>query len=122
MSEKSPQELYAERVKPVSWPLAALSQWRTGFPSSAPSRSIPITFAGVTFIDRPWRTTRSPAEACHKFLDYFQPDIDFGPIFAYPAQGHGPDIGHGSRSNGPGHGLADNVMYQYQGRRVHDGR
>ena len=36
--------------------------------------------------------------ACHKFLDYFQPDIDFGPIFAYPAKAM--EISAGRRSSG----------------------
>ena len=50
-------------------------------------------------------------EACHKFVDEFQPDLDFGPILAYPAK---PMETLGLKYlKWPGHGLDDHVMYQY---------
>jgi len=49
--------------------------------------------------------------ACHKFLDYFQPDADFGPIFAYPAPAM-ETLGWNA-FKWPGRGLADDTIYQY---------
>ncbi len=49
--------------------------------------------------------------ACHSFLDYYQPDLDFGPVLAYPAK---PMKMMGMNyMKWPGHGLDENVMYQY---------
>ena len=53
----------------------------------------------------------SARQACHKFLDYFQSDIDFGPIFAYP--GKAMELYGWKPFKWPGHGLDDDVMYQY---------
>lgn len=50
-------------------------------------------------------------EACHKFQDYFQPDLDFGPILAYPAPAM--ELLDIKWFKWPGHGLDDNTMYQY---------
>jgi hypothetical protein len=49
--------------------------------------------------------------ACHTFLDYFQPDLDFGPVLAYPARAM--EILGWKAFKWPGHGLPDDVIYQY---------
>ena len=82
MSEKSPAELYAERVKRVL-DVAAL-RVPDRVPVFGPYQLYPYTFAGVSFKDA-MNDYGLAREACHKFQDYFQPDLDFGPILAYPA-------------------------------------
>lgn len=58
-------------------------------------------------------------EACHKFVDEFQPDLDFGPILAYPAK---PMETLGLKYlKWPGKGLDDHVIYQYvEGEYMHE--
>ena len=82
MSEKSPEELYAERVKRVL-DVAAL-RVPDRVPVFGPHQLYPYTFAGVTFKDA-MNDYALAREAAHKFQDYFQFDLDFGPILAYPA-------------------------------------
>jgi hypothetical protein len=50
-------------------------------------------------------------EVCRAFVDEFQADLDFGPVLAYPAK---PMEILGLRwFKWAGHGLGENVMYQY---------
>jgi hypothetical protein len=108
MSEKSPAELYAERVKRVL-DVAAL-RVPDRVPVFGPYQLYPYTFAGITFKDA-MNDYAMAREACHKFQDYFQPDLDFGPILAYPAPAMEMlDI---AWFKWAGHGLDDNIMYQY---------
>ncbi len=108
MSEKSPEELYAERVKRVL-DVAAL-RVPDRVPVFGPYQLYPYTFAGVSFKDA-MNDYALAREACHKFQDYFQPDLDFGPILAYPAPAMEMlDI---KWFRWAGHGLGDHVMYQY---------
>jgi hypothetical protein len=108
MTEKSPQELYNERIKRVL-DTAAL-QVPDRVPVFGPYQKYPYTFAGVTLKDA-MNDYAVAREACHKFLDYFQPDLDFGPIFTYPAK---PMETLGWNAfKWPGHGLGDDTMYQY---------
>jgi hypothetical protein len=108
VSEKSPEELYAERVKRVL-DVAAL-RVPDRVPVFGPHQLYPYTFAGVTFKDA-MNDYALAREAAHKFQDYFQFDLDFGPILAYPAPAMEMlDI---SWFKWAGHGLDDNVMYQY---------
>jgi hypothetical protein len=108
MSEKSPEELYAERVKRVL-DVAAL-RVPDRVPVFGPHQLYPYTFAGVTFKDA-MNDYALAREAAQKFQDYFQFDLDFGPILAYPAPAMEMlDI---SWFRWPGHGLGDHVMYQY---------
>jgi hypothetical protein len=51
-------------------------------------------------------------KACHQFVDEFQPDADFGPIFMYPARSLA--ILDTQLFKWAGHGLGDNVMYQFR--------
>lgn len=109
MAEKSPQELYNERVKRCLDVVAFKDTDRV--PVFGPYQLYPYTFAGVTFKDA-MNDYALAREACHKFLDYFQPDLDFGPILAYPAPAMKLlDI---AWFKWAGQGLGDHVMYQYQ--------
>ncbi|GAB4526372.1 MAG: uroporphyrinogen decarboxylase family protein [Anaerolineae bacterium] len=108
MSQKSPEELYAERVKRVL-DVAAL-RVPDRVPVFGPYQLYPYTFAGVTFKDA-MNDYALAREACHKFQDYFQPDLDFGPVLAYPAPAMEMlDI---KWFRWAGHGLGDHIMYQY---------
>jgi hypothetical protein len=107
-SRKSPQELYAERIKRVQDVVALRVPDRV--PVFGCYQKYPYTFAGVTLKDamNDYAIARA---ACHRFVDYFQPDIDFGPVFANPAR---PMETLGWQAlKWPGHGLPDDVMYQY---------
>jgi hypothetical protein len=108
MTVKSPQELYDERVKRVLDTVALKIPDRV--PVFGPYQKYPYTFAGVTLKDA-MNDYALAREACHKFVDYFQPDLDFGPILAYPAK---PMETLGWNAfKWPGHGLGDDTMYQY---------
>jgi hypothetical protein len=108
MPEKSPEELYKERVKRCL-DVAAL-RVPDRVPVFGPYQLYPYTFAGVTLKDA-MNDYALAREACHKFQDYFQPDLDFGPILAYPAPAMKLlDI---KWFKWPGRGLGDHVMYQY---------
>jgi len=108
MTEKSLQELYDERVKRVLD--AAALRIPDRVPVFGPYQKYPYTFAGITFKEA-MNDYAKAREACHKFVDYFQPDLDFGPIFAYPSK---PMETLGWNAfKWPGHGLGDDTMYQY---------
>ncbi len=108
MTEKSPQELYDERIKRVL--ATATLQTPDRVPVFGPYQKYPYSFAGVTLKDA-MNDYALARQACHKFVDYFQPDLDFGPIFAYPAK---PMETLGWNAfKWPGHGLDDDTMYQY---------
>lgn len=108
MSEKSPQELYDGRIKRALE--AATLQVPDRVPVFGPYQKYPYMFAGVTLKDA-MNDYALARQACHKFLDYFQPDLDFGPIFAYPAK---PMETLGWNAfKWPGRGLGDDTMYQY---------
>ena len=108
MAEKSPQELMAERQQRVLDVAALRTPDRV--PVFGPYQKYPYSFAGVTFKDA-MNDYALAREACHKFVDYFQPDLDFGPIFAYPAKAM--ELLGWNAFKWPGHGLSDDVMYQY---------
>jgi hypothetical protein len=108
MADRSPQELYAERVKRVL-DVAAL-RIPDRIPVFGPYQLYPYTFAGVT-LRQAMEDYAVARTACHKFVDYFQPDLDFGPILAYPAKAM--ELLDIRWFKWPGHGLPDNVMYQY---------
>jgi hypothetical protein len=108
MSEKSPQELYNERLARVK--AAAACQQPDQIPVFGPFQKYPYQFAGIT-LKQAMNDYPAARAACHKFVDYFQPDVDFGPIFAYPARAM-ESIGW-KAFKWPGHGLDDDVMYQY---------
>jgi hypothetical protein len=108
MSNKSPEQLYQERVKRCL-DVAAL-RVPDRVPVFGPYQMYPYTFAGVTFKDA-MNDYALAREACHKFRDYFQPDLDIGPVLAYPAPVF--EMLKTNMFKWPGHGLDDNVMYQY---------
>jgi hypothetical protein len=105
---KSPDELYQERIKRVLD--AAALKVPDRVPVFGPYQKYPYTFGGITFKEA-MNDYAAAREACHKFVDYFQPDLDFGPILAYPAK---PMETLGWNAfKWPGHGLGDDTMYQY---------
>jgi hypothetical protein len=108
MPEKTPQEMYDARIKRIKDTVALRAADRV--PVFGPYQKYPYSFAGLSFKEAMNDYPKARA-ACHKFLDYFQPDIDFGPIFAYPAPVM-EAIGW-KAFKWPGHGVGDNVMYQY---------
>ena len=108
MAEKPNQELYDARKKCILD--AAALKVPDRVPVFGPYQKYPYTFAGVSFKEA-LNDYALAREACHKFLDYFQPDADFGPIFAYPAEVM--RILGWKAFKWPGQGLGDDVMYQY---------
>jgi hypothetical protein len=108
MAAKSPNELYAERLTRVRHTIALKRADR--IPVFGPYQKYPYAFAGVSFRNA-MEDYAVAREACHTFVDYFQPDLDFGPILAYPAKAM--EILGWKAFKWPGHGLADNAMYQY---------
>ncbi len=108
MSDKSPQELYDERLQRAK-DVAALKV-PDRVPVFGPYQKYPYSFGGITFKEA-MNDYAAARAACHKFVDYFQPDLDFGPIFAYPAKAM--EILGWNAFKWPGHGLGDDVMYQY---------
>ena len=108
MSEKTPQQLYDERIARIKDAVALRKPDRV--PIFGPYQKYPYAFAGLSFKDAMNDNARARA-ACHAFLDHFQPDADFGPVFAYPAPVM-ETLGY-KAFKWPGHGLGDDVMYQY---------
>lgn len=108
MTEKSPQELHDERLKRALD--AAALKVPDRVPVFGPYQKYPYTFGGLTF-KQAMNDYDLARQACHKFVDYFQPDLDFGPIFAYPAKAM--DLFGWKAFKWPGQDLADDVMYQY---------
>ena len=108
MAAKTPKELHAERLTRVRDTIALKRADRV--PVFGPYQKYPYAFAGVSFRQamEDYATARA---ACHAFVDHFQPDLDFGPILAYPAKAM--EILGWKAFKWPGHGLADNAMYQY---------
>lgn len=105
---KSPEELYQERVKRVKDVIQLKTPDRV--PVFGPHQLYPYTFGGVTLKEAMYDYAKARA-ACHKFVDEFQPDLDFGPILAYPAK---PMETLGLKYlKWPGKGLDDHVIYQY---------
>jgi len=105
---KSPEELYQERVKRVKDAVQLKTPDRV--PVFGPHQLYPYTFGGVTLKEAMYDYTKA-RKACHKFVDEFQPDLDFGPILAYPAK---PMETLGLKYlKWPGQGLDDHVIYQY---------
>lgn len=108
MAAQSPKELYDERVRRVRDTIAMRPADRV--PVFGPYQKFPYTFAGVT-LRKAMEDYACAREACHKFVDYFQPDLDFGPVLAYPAKAM--EILGWKAFKWPGRGLPDDAMYQY---------
>ncbi|NJN95581.1 MAG: hypothetical protein HC875_16460 [Anaerolineales bacterium] len=106
--EKSPEVMYQERVKRVLDVVQLKTPDRV--PILGPYEAFPYYWAGVS-IKEAMNDYAKAREVCHKFVDEFQPDADFGPILAYPAK---PMETLGIKwFKWAGHGLPDNVMYQF---------
>ena len=109
MAEMSPEERYAASIK-RALDVAALKV-PDRVPVFGPYQKYPYGFAGVTLKDA-MNDYALARQACHKFVDYFQPDLDFGPIFAYPAKPM-KTLGYDKAFKWPGQGLSDDTIYQY---------
>jgi len=104
----TPAQAYAARVARVKDAVALRIPDRV--PVFGPYQKYPYTFGGLT-MRQAMNDYAAARGACHAFLDHFQPDLDFGPILAYPAA---PMETLGYRAfRWPGHGLPDDAMYQY---------
>jgi hypothetical protein len=108
MSDKSPEELYKERVQRIKDVVALKVPDRV--PVFGPFQKYPLTFGGIT-VKQAMNDYAAARAACHKFVDHFQPDADFGPIFAYPAKAM-ETLGWNA-FRWPGNGLGDDTIYQY---------
>jgi hypothetical protein len=108
MAEKSPEKLYEERQKRVLD--AAAMRVPDRVPVFGPYQKYPYNFGGIT-LKQAMNDYDAARAACHKFVDYFQPDVDFGPILAYPARAM-ETLGY-KAFKWPGHGLPDDTIYQY---------
>jgi uroporphyrinogen-III decarboxylase len=105
---KTAEELYQERKKRILDAVALRKPDRV--PIVGPYQLFPYEYAGVSFKDA-MNDYALAREVCHKFVDDFEPDADFGPVFAYPAK---PMETLGVKwFKWAGHGLPDNVMYQF---------
>jgi hypothetical protein len=104
----APEILFDERIKRSL--AAATMQTPDRVPVFGPYQLYPYNYAGVT-LKEGMNDYAAARTALHKFADYFQPDLDFGPIFAYPAKAM--ELLGWNAFKWPGHGLEDNVMYQY---------
>ncbi len=109
MSEQlDPSEAYAQRIARVRDAVALRPTDRV--PVFGPYQKYVYTHAGLTMREAMTDYVAARA-ACHQFQDRFRPDLDFGPILAYPAR---PMETLGYRAfRWPGHGLPDDAMYQY---------
>ncbi len=105
---KSPEELYQERAQRILDVVQLKVPDRV--PIFGPYEAFPYYWAGVT-LKEAMNDYAKAREACHKFVDEFQPDADFGPILAYPAKPM--EMLDVKWFKWPGHGLDDNFMYQY---------
>ena len=99
---------YAARLARVRDVIALRTPDRV--PVFGPYQKYVYTHAGLTMREA-MNDYAAARAACHTFVDRFQPDLDFGPILAYPAK---PMETLGYRAfRWPGHGLPDDAMYQY---------
>jgi Uroporphyrinogen decarboxylase (URO-D) len=107
-AQKSPEELYQERLQ-RALDVAAL-RIPDRIPVFGPYQQYPYRFAGVTFKEA-MNDYAAARRAWHAFADYFQPDLHFGPILAYPARAL--ELLDWKAFKWPGHGLPDDTCYQY---------
>ena len=105
---KDAKELYNERKQRILDAIALKKPDRV--PIVGPYQQFPYKYAGVDFKDA-MEDYALARQVCHKFVDDFEPDADFGPIFAYPSK---PMETLGVKwFKWAGHGLPDDIMYQF---------
>jgi hypothetical protein len=105
---ESAARLYDERVRRVLDVVQLRRPDRV--PVFGPIQAFPYYWAGVTIKDA-MNDYALARRVCHRFVDEFQPDLDFGPIFMYPAKAM--QLLGLRWFRWAGHGLGDNVMYQF---------
>jgi len=101
-------ELYRRRVQRVLDAVALKLPDRV--PIFGPYQAFPYFWAGVSIKDA-MNDFALARRVCHRFADEFQPDLDFGPILMYPAKAM--DMLGLRWFRWAGHGLGENVMYQF---------
>lgn len=108
VTEQPPAEQFEARIKRVQDAVALRVPDRV--PVFGPYQKYPYTFAGID-MRTAMNDYAAARKACHAFQDHFQPDLDFGPVLAYPAAAM-ETLGYRA-FRWPGHGLPDDAMYQY---------
>jgi hypothetical protein len=108
MMDRAPEQLYQERVQRVLDVVALKVPDRV--PVFGPIQAFPYYWAGISIKDA-MNDFALARQVCHKFVDEFQPDLDFGPIFMYPAKAM--EILGLKWFKWAGHGLGDRIMYQF---------
>jgi hypothetical protein len=75
-----------------------------------PYQKYPYTLAGANLNEV--MSDYAPArQLAHKFADYLPPDLDFGPVCAYPAEAM--RLSDWKAYRWPGHGLDDDTIFQF---------
>jgi len=105
---ESPKELYNARLKRALDATALRVPDRV--PVFGPYQKYPLTFGGIN-LRQAMNDYAAARAACHAFVDHFQPDLDFGPVFAYPARVM--EILGWKAFKWPGCGLGDDMIFQY---------
>ena len=108
MTEQTPAEQYEAKIGRVLD--AAALRVPDRVPVFGPYQKYPYTFAGLD-MRTAMNDYAAARAACHAFQAHFAPDLDFGPILAYPAQVM-DTLGYRA-FKWPGHGVPDEAMYQY---------
>lgn len=105
---KSNQELYEERLRRVMDVINLKVPDRV--PIVSPVQAFTYWHAGVTLKEAMYDYGVART-AARKFCLDFQPDLDFGPVLMYPAKTM--DILGLRWFRWPGHGIGDDIMYQF---------
>ncbi|MBI4880386.1 MAG: hypothetical protein HY812_12125 [Planctomycetes bacterium] len=106
--DEQAEVLYRERKQRILDAVALRKPDRV--PIVSPFQLFPYTYAGVPFREAMYDYAKA-REACHKFVDDFQPDADFGPVLAYA--GKPMDTLGLKWFRWAGHGLPEHAMYQF---------
>ncbi len=105
---ESAVRLYDERVRRVLDVVQLKIPDR--IPIVSPIQAFPYHWCGVSIKDA-MNDFALSRQVCHRFVDDFEPDLDFGPIFMYPAKAM-KMLGL-KWFRWAGNGLGDDVMYQF---------
>jgi len=104
----APGDAYQARLARVRDAVALRTPDRV--PVFGPYQKYVYTYGGLT-MRQAMEDYPAARAACHAFQERFRPDLDFGPILAYPSA---PMETLGYRAfRWPGNGLPDDAIYQY---------
>lgn len=105
---KSPQQLYEERLKRITDAIQLKMPDRV--PIAPVIQQFPYLYSGLTMKEAMYEYSKAE-RAWDKFLTDFEPDLAWGPVFAYPAKAF--DILDIKWFRWPGHGIPPNKIYQF---------